>query len=443
MENKHSEEFAAIAKRIPDYYSTAIAAGLFIFVSMCIILSYVIKVPEMVIAEVRVTSIQPPTVLKTQISGRINLLNSSYPISCNKGDYLAILENAANYHDVQYVKQALEKIDIWSEESASDTLMEHQWYLGEIESTFYSFKSAYQKYRVQISGSNSYHNEIKLLRQNIENSVEYIKTQEDILRMYQEQDALIAKSYSVDSILFVEKVILEEQMNATYMSYLNSQRQISTTMGGIQNTRQSIIQDNIRITNLANEYINSLDALKLQLSETYHSLIAQIRKWENTYVLIAPQKGTVELANIISNASFVNAGEAVFNLIYNQNQYYGIAVLPSGGSGDVAAGQDANIKLDLYPYQEYGALKGKVEAVSLNSVDKMYLVYISIPEGLVSETKKELAFAETMYGTVEIITSKKRLIAKIFRKIESLFSVDNEINPPPAFVHSTRGGTDI
>lgn len=94
------------------------------------------------------------------------------------------------------------------------------------------------------------------------------------------------------------------------------------------------------------EYKQSLDKSKLILLEAYHTLLTEIRNWENMYVFMAPQQGTVEFVNLISDASFISAGEPVFDVIFSDNKYFGIALLPSIGGGSVMKGQKVNIKMD-------------------------------------------------------------------------------------------------
>ena len=163
-----------------------------------------------------------------------------------------------------------------------------------------------------------------------------------------------------------------------------------------------------------------LDESKLTLLEAYHNLLTEIKNWENAYVFKTPEAGTVEFVNLISDASFVSAWEPVFDVIFNDNKYFGVALLPSAGGGSVKKGQKVNIKMDLYPYQEFGQLEGVVSNISLSSIDKNYLIYIDLPNGLTSSSGQEFIFAETMYGQAEVITENKRLISRIFNQIYKL-----------------------
>ena len=76
----------------------------------------------------------------------------------------------------------------------------------------------------------------------------------------------------------------------------------------------------------------------------------------------------------------------------------------------------------LYPYQEYGSLRGYVERISMNSVEKGYLLYINMPNGLKSDNNHTLSFAETMYGQAEIITVRKKLIFMLLNKLKAITS---------------------
>ena len=49
----------------------------------------------------------------------------------------------------------------------------------------------------------------------------------------------------------------------------------------------------------------------------------------------------------------------------NNTKIIGKAIVPMNGAGKVKAGQIAQIRLDGYNYQEYGALEAQVENISL------------------------------------------------------------------------------
>ncbi|MBR4821871.1 MAG: HlyD family secretion protein, partial [Bacteroidales bacterium] len=86
---------------------------------------------------------------------------------------------------------------------------------------------------------------------------------------------------------------------------------------------------------------------------------------------------------------------------------------------------EVNIKLNGFPYLEYGILKGVVSTISSvpeNGEDGMvYTVNVALPDGLESTYHKRLPFVQDMDGSAEIVTEDRRLIEQFILPIRSLF----------------------
>ena len=66
-------------------------------------------------------------------------------------------------------------------------------------------------------------------------------------------------------------------------------------------------------------------------------------------------------------------GTEVFSILPTDNPILGQVYLPSQGAGKVEAGQEVIIKLDNYPYIEYGSINGKVKTISgISSPDELF-----------------------------------------------------------------------
>lgn len=59
--------------------------------------------------------------------------------------------------------------------------------------------------------------------------------------------------------------------------------------------------------------------------------------------------------------SFVQAGEEIFAVLPALNPVIAQVLIPSMGAGKVALGQEVIIKLDDFPYMEFGTVAGKVK----------------------------------------------------------------------------------
>jgi hypothetical protein len=82
--------------------------------------------------------------------------------------------------------------------------------------------------------------------------------------------------------------------------------------------------------------------------------------------------------------------------------------------GKASVGQKVIIKLDDYPYQEFGMLEGKVQSLDPSLNVKFYRVMVSLPAGLKSTYKQNFTFKTEMIGSAEIVTADLRLIERVF-----------------------------
>lgn len=61
---------------------------------------------------------------------------------------------------------------------------------------------------------------------------------------------------------------------------------------------------------------------------------------------------------------FTEASKALFSVLPESAKITARASLPIAGSGKVKPGQRVNIKLENYPFQQFGMISGEVENVS-------------------------------------------------------------------------------
>ncbi len=89
------------------------------------------------------------------------------------------------------------------------------------------------------------------------------------------------------------------------------------------------------------------------------NLKAQIKIWENNYLLISPVDGIVTFTRFWNANQSVVKDEPVITIVpLEQGNFLGRINLKMQRSGKVKPGQIVNIKLSGYPYLEYGMVRG-------------------------------------------------------------------------------------
>ena len=82
-----------------------------------------------------------------------------------------------------------------------------------------------------------------------------------------------------------------------------------------------------------------------------------------------------------------------------------------------------NIKLNSFPYMEYGILKGKIKSIAgVPTQEKGYLAEVELPYGLVTTYHKSLSLIQQTDGIGEIIIKDLNLMQRLLQPIRALFN---------------------
>lgn len=162
-------------------------------------------------------------------------------------------------------------------------------------------------------------------------------------------------------------------------------------------------------------------------------LNARVEEWKLNYLLVSPMDGRASFTRKWDKSQFINAGETFVTIIpQHPSQPIGVLKVPQSSFGKVEIGQKVNVKLDGYPYMEYGMLVGCVSYISsvpeipANANDaSTYTVEVVFDDGMRTTYGKDIRLIQKMDGAAEIITADRRLIMRILDPIKALF--DNGI----------------
>ena len=184
-----------------------------------------------------------------------------------------------------------------------------------------------------------------------------------------------------------------------------------------QNIEFSQIKESVN--KLTIQYLQEQQQLLSGLKSAQRELVASIENWQQVYLLISSQAGTVSFNTFWKRNQYVNTGDKVFTIVsHKPGELIGKIKVAATGSGKVAIGQKVNIKVAGYPYMEYGILQAKIANISLISTNDYYTVEVSFPKGLLSTVNKKLKFTGELSGSAEIITENRSLMERIFTPIK-------------------------
>jgi HlyD family secretion protein len=231
---------------------------------------------------------------------------------------------------------------------------------------------------------------------------------------------LAMEKFKTDSILYTQKVTAAMDFNQSKAVLLQQKR---TTMA-IETTRISNelqvnqIQKQISDLNIQKEEQSQI--LSLSLTNAATELYGQIEKWKETYLFIATGTGRIAYLGFFETDAFVESNRPLFSIVPNEGKMMARAELPIRGSGRVKVGQNVNIRLENYPFEQFGMVRGTLHSISEIPNEEKYYVSIELPDNLYTSQRKTLTFKQQLSGTTEIITEDLRLLERFFHQFRKL-----------------------
>jgi len=424
--NSRTEEVQHIIDRMPTkfgFWVSAIIVLLFLFV---VIFGWAIRYPDIVQGQVIVNTQSAPLKLVANTSGKIKLCNVKSMDFVKSGQLIAYIESPTNLVNVFFIDSLLHLYNPATVEllQIREKLPKH-FSMGELNSKYYAFDNSLQDY-INFKQDKQLDNQRKSLVSLLNEQQYGISSDEVRVEMAKKTAFYEHKAYGRDSILFVNRVISESEFDKSQMNYLAAKDALQNTISNLNNAQQAEQQTRGKIQDLDIKMPENEKQLKIALTSAYNDLLDNIKSWKERYVFLAPFSGKAQFMKFYTENQFVQTGEEVFTIVPKEENAFGQVILPAQGSGKIRKGQEVIVKLDNYPYMEYGSINGRVKSISLttnttksgNNEVETYMALIDFPDQLKTNYKVKLDFKAEAKGTAEIITSDRRLIQRLFDNLK-------------------------
>ena len=412
----YGEPLKEILEQVPRWFYRWGSAIIFLILASLSLLTLVIEYPDIVSAQVYITSENPPIALVAKVDGKLTDLWVKSNESVKEGQVLGIIENTASYPDVVKLKALIDSLAIDKSISLSNHLQ-----LGTIQSSYSSFKEVQQEYLLQLA-LNPELRELAEVNNQMQRQRDLIAHQKSQEELFRSELALIVKDHERLEKLHKKEVITQQALEDSKKMLLENQRRLITikeTIVGSKITTARLEREKKMLTITNAQVVNQLT---LRMQKSFENLVNALSNWEQNYLLASPIEGKVTFLDFWAKNQSLKAGEEVFTIIpHDSKKIIGKVKMPVQNSGKVAVGNRVIIKLNNYPYTEFGTLTGNVRIISLLPKDGYYFLQIELPQGLTTNAGVALPIRQKMEGSAEIVTEDLKLISRIFYQFKGLF----------------------
>lgn len=116
----------------------------------------------------------------------------------------------------------------------------------------------------------------------------------------------------------------------------------------------------------------------------------------------------------------IEISQQMFGQMDDNDEIHCLISVPAESAGQIISGQAVNVRLDAYPFMEYGQLEGNVVSIQHNQIHGGYDVEICLPKGLTSNYDKHFNTLDYLEGTCRIIIDDMTLLERFFHPVRML-----------------------
>jgi adhesin transport system membrane fusion protein len=217
----------------------------------------------------------------------------------------------------------------------------------------------------------------------------------------------------------VEILQLEREVSELEGELETTKLTIPRMKSRLEEAEQKISEILIRFSNEAHTELNEVAAELSQLQETSIALKDRVTRT----AVRSPVKGTVKQVKINTLGGVIQPGMELMEIVPLDDS---LLVEAKIGPRDIAflhPGQKAIVKLTAYDFAIYGALSGKVEHISADTIkeeheqESFYLVRVRTDKTDLGTQEKALPIIPGMQAEVDILTGKKSVLEYLFKPL--------------------------
>lgn len=423
----HSEPFQEIMGAIPSWIIRWGNTIIFIIFCLIVIGCCIIRYPQTILATISISSTNSPSKLQSRYAGIIDTIAVSNGQLVHQGDLLVLLKTSAVYEDIQSVKEFVELARCDSlPEIVGNPIFGEKLELGELQEKWTELRNFIREYLLcyklgQIGKRRS------MLTEQISKNQDYYKVLHEQMDVLEADARLQRLAMLSDSLLSSEGIIVQEEYEAVQLADLAKLNNLLSFEATIKSAEINTLALKQGLYELEAEKRAEEDLFILRFNRIVTELMEQLAEWTEMYTIIAPFDGVVSFLDYWSAGQYVDEGNVIASIEPEKKSVVeGRMKVSSMGFGRIEEGQMVNVRLNGFPYLEYGILKGVISRI-YHIPEKepdgsvTYSVAVSFPNGLVSTYNKEIPFIQDMDGEAEIITQDQRLISHFIQPIMSLF----------------------
>lgn len=423
-ENFYSSEVTDIIGKLPSWtvrWGITVVAVILIGI---LIGCWMIKYPQTIDSNITITTINPPIDLKTRMAGNIHKLFVADNGYIKSGQPVALIHSTTNYTDIEEVYDSLKKMTSSNYlVMANGKWMNNNYQLGEIQQVYENFRLICSEVSQYVK-ANNIEKKKNILSAQVEKNKRYLNQLSSQSKLVKEDIKHDYQNESREKSLFDRGLISKHEYEEAVRARLKAEQGKVGGEANLTSAELSVMQKQQQIVELDMQYSDDMNGYYRQITQYRQHLLTAIEQWRYSYVIVSPIDGRVSFLKYWSENQHVSNGETLVSIIpLESSKIIGRMYVSTANFGKVKVGKSVIVKLNGYPYMEFGSLVGKITNISsVPDENNNYITEVDFPNGLKTTYNKPIRMIQRMDGQGQIVVKDMRLIERFIQPIRELFN---------------------
>lgn len=368
-----------IIERPAHKAGTIIILSVFSLLIVAIIWACMSKIDVVVISSGTIQPVGNISSLNSFTSGTIKSINVEEGSYVKAGDVLIELDTQSLDIDVDTLKNQKEVLE--AQKNIYSMIINHEDILN-VDATKYD--TNLQPYILTIINTDmAHHNNLSVLESTKENAGLNRDIAKIVLEEYSTNEAISQSEY--DS----QKLVVKQAEN----EYIQAET----------NMLKAQISYNEQINSSISEINDSLSRIEAELEK--YRLSIEYQK------ITTPVNGYVNSILVNNIGETITSAQQVITIVPAETPVEMVCYLKNMDIADIEVGMDAEIKLEAYPYNKYGTVKGKVKYISPSSFSNEKLGSVYLVKLDIDNSNKNIEVMSGLSGSVEVKIDKRSVMS--------------------------------
>ncbi len=409
-------EMNELISRRPGFLSNWALALFIIILGILFSCTWLVHYPDVVTSRATIIANNVPKEIIARQEGRLIKLFVHNGENVIAGRILGFMESNGSHQQVILLDLKLDSI-LRDLQSGNTRLIPTYFgkgldTLGELQQNYQEFISSLQKFGDYIENG-YYDKKRKVLLSDIlliEKNRNIIKQQKELM----ERDLKLSEeTYASQERLLKENVISKQDNRNELSKLLGKQLTIPQINSSLLSSETQQREKEKEITDLE----HTISQQKTLFITQVQTLQSQVKDWMKRYIISSPISGQVNFLIPIQESNYFTMNKLLGYVNPIETGYYAEAYLPQSNFGKLKIGQRVQLRFDAYPYSEFGYVNGTLDYITDFATDSGFLGHIKLPEGLLTNQRKELHYRNGLKAEARVVTKDARLIERFYRNL--------------------------